>query len=201
MKYLALALLLTTATAAFAQEAKPSLVQKGKLIAEPDLKAPLPEDWAVQKGIWEVKDGEIVVSDIPEQKHGPVLWHKVSLASAVVECEFKFEGAGGFILGSDSNRHIGRLSINKKSMKLQEDSSEVKGVRPGGTTAEAALDLKVGEWYKVRYEWSGDKMAATIGDKSIEGSHPTYSQKRSRWWLASSGSKLVVRNIKVWEGK
>ena len=199
MKFLALALLLTTP--AFAQEAKPTLVQPGKLIAAPDLKGPLPEEWAVQKGTWDIKDGEVTVSDIPEQHHGPVLWHKVSLASAIVECEFKFDGAGGFILGSDSNKHIGRLSINKKGMKLQEDSSEVKGVRPGGTVAEAPLDLKTGEWYKVRYEWSGDKMAATIGDKSIEGSHPTYSQKRSRWWFASSGSKLEIRNVKVWEGK
>ena len=138
MKFLALALLLTTAV--FAQEAKPTLVQPGKLIAAPDLKGPLPEEWAVQKGTWDVKDGEVVVSDIPEQHHGPVLWHKVSLASAIVECEFKFDGAGSFILGSDSNKHIGRLSINKKGMKLQEDSSEVKGVRPGGTVAEATAN-------------------------------------------------------------
>jgi hypothetical protein len=200
MKFLALSLLLV-ASAAFAQDAKPTLVQPGKLIAEPDLKGPLPAEWAVQKGIWDIKDGELVVSDIPDQHHGPVLWHNVSLASAIVECEFKFDGAGGFILGSDSNRHIGRLSINKKGMKLQEDSSEKKGVRPGATVAETTLDLKVGQWYKVRYEWTGDKMAGTVDGKSIEGTHPTYSQRRSRWWFASSGSKLEIRNVKVWEGK
>ena len=199
MKLLALALLITSAT--FAQEAKPTLVQLGKLIAEPDLKAPLPEEWAVQKGIWDVKDGEITVTDIPDQHHGPVLWHKVSLASGIVECEFKFDGANSFILGCDGAKHIGRISIGNKSMRLHDDYSEIKVKQPGATLAEAPLDLKAGEWYKVRYEWTGDKMAATLGDKSIQGTHPTLSQKRSRWWFAAGGSKLEIRKVKVWEGK
>jgi len=199
MKILAIALLLTSA--AVAQEAKPTLVQPGKLIAEPDMKSPLPAEWAVQKGTWDVKDGEMVVAELKDQKHAAVLWHKVSLASAIVECEFKFDGAGGILLGCDGTRHIGRLSINKKLMKLQEDSSEVKGKQPGATLAQAPLDLKPGQWYKVRFEWTGDKMAATIGGNTIEGTHPTLSQKRSRWWFAVSGAKMDIRNVKVWEGK
>ncbi|MDB6117304.1 MAG: hypothetical protein JWO08_1085 [Verrucomicrobiaceae bacterium] len=200
MKHFAFALLLFT-TVSFAQETKPTLVQPGKLIAEPDLKSPLPAEWAVQKGTWDVKDGEIAVIDIPEQHHGPVLWHKVSLASGIVECEIKFDGANSFILGCDGAKHIGRLTINPKVMRLQEDSSEKKGVQPGATLSQAPVDLKRGEWYKVRYEWTGDKMAATLTGKTIEGTHPTLSQKRSRWWFATGGSKLEIRNIKVWEGK
>lgn len=200
MKLLALTLLLVS-SAAFTQDSKPALVEPGKLIAEPDLKSPLPAEWSVQKGTWEVKDGEMVAKELKEQKHAAVIWHNVPLASAVVECEFKFDGAGGFILGSDGARHIGRLSINKKGMKLQEDSSEIKGKQPGATLAQAELDLKPGEWYKVRYSWTGDKMAATLGDKTIEGTHPSLSQKRSRWWFAASGEKLIIRNVKVWEGK
>jgi len=199
MKILAIALLLTSAV--LAQEAKPTLVQPGKLIAEPDLKGPLPAEWAVQKGTWDIKDGEMVVTQLEEQKHGPVLWYKVSLASAIVECEFKFDGANSFILGCDSNHHIGRLAINKKGMRLQEDSHEGKGKPPVPALAQADLDLKPGEWYKIRYEWAGDKMAATLGEKSIQATHPALDQKRSRWWFASGGSKLVLRNIKVWEGK
>ena len=201
MKHFALAVLFAATTLVVAEEAKPTLVQPGKLIAEPDLKGPLPEEWAVQKGIWDIKDGELVVTDIPEQHHGPVLWHKVSLASGIVECEFKFDGAGAFILGCDGAKHIGRVSIVKKSFRVQEDSSEIKGKQPGATLAEAPLDLKTGEWYKLRYEWTGDKMAATLQGKTIQGSHPTLSQKRSCWWFASSGSKLEIRNVKVWEGK
>ncbi len=201
MKLLALTLLLVSSAAAFAQDSKPPLVEPGKLVAEPDLKSPLPEEWAVQKGTWEVKDGELVVTDIPEQHHGPVLWHKVSLASGIVECEFKLDGANNFILGCDGAKHIGRVTIGKKGFKVQEDSSEIKGKQPGATLAEAPLDLKQGEWYKVRYEWTGDKMAATLQGKTIQGSHPTLSQKRSRWWFAAGGPKLEIRNVKVWEGK
>ncbi|MDB6140397.1 MAG: hypothetical protein JWO94_3469 [Verrucomicrobiaceae bacterium] len=199
MKLLALALLITSAT--FAEETHPSLVQPGKLIAEPDLKSPLPADWAVQKGTWEVKDGEMTAIELKEQKHSAVIWHKVSLGSAIVECEFKFDGASGILLGCDGNKHIGRLVITKKTMKITEDSTEIKGVHSGATLGEAPLDLKVGEWYKVRYEWAGDKMAATIGDKTIEGAHPTFAQKRSHWWIAVGGEKMEIRNLKVWEGK
>ena len=44
-----IATLLLAATAAFAQELKP--------IAAPDLKSPLPAEWKIAKGTWEVRDG------------------------------------------------------------------------------------------------------------------------------------------------
>ena len=202
MKSLILLLALGLVGATLAEDAKPILVQPGKLVAQPDLKQPLGPDWKSPYGSWDVKDGELVIAEHPEDKHAAVLWHQVALQSAVIECEIQFEGGSGFLIGSDApNRHVGRLVVTVKNVKLAEDSSEIKGKQPGMTLDETVLDLKAGQWYPVRLEWAGDKMAARVAGKTIQGQHPTLSVAKARWWFAVSGAKVRVRNVKVWEGR
>ncbi len=188
-------------------EEKPPLVQPGKIVAQPDLAhalpatvpcAPFGPEWIVKHGSWQVQDGALTVSELPENKHAAVLWHLVPMQSAIVECEFQFDGAKAFIVGNDSAaKHVGRLVITAKSAKLSEDSTEIKGKQPGGTLAETALDLKPGQWVSVRLEWSGDRMAARVDGKEIQGQHPTLTTEKARWWFAVSGAKLRLRNVKV----
>lgn len=166
-------------------------------VASPDLKSPLPAEWSVRHGTWEVKDGEMQVAELPENKHAAVLWHQVPLQSGVVECEFQFDGAKTFILGCDGDRHIGRIVIVPKMLRILDDSTEVKGKTPSTKLAEAALDLKPGQWYSLRYTWSGDQMTAKLGDVSLEASNPNLGKKKARWWFAVSGASLKIRNIKV----
>ena len=202
MKPLILLLAIGLVYSTFADDAKPILVLPGKLIAQPDLQHPLGSEWKSPYGSWEVKAGELVIAEYPEDKHAAVLWHQVALQSAIIECEMQFDGGSGFLIGCDSpNRHVGRLVITAKNAKLAEDSSEIKGKQPGMTLAETDLDLKPGQWYPVRLEWTGDKMAARVAGKSIQGQHPTLSEAKSRWWFAVSGAKVRVRNVKVWKGK
>jgi len=202
MKSLLFALTLGCLTVVGAEDARPLLVHAGKTIAQPDLKQALAPEWSVQKGTWEVKDGELIATELPEEKHAAVLWHKVGLQSAIVECEFQFDGAKSFLIGCDSSgKHVGRLVITPKLAKLAEDSSEIKGKQPGQTIGQTAVDLKPGSWYKVRLEWTGDKMAALVDGKEIEGTHPTLSTAKARWWFAVSGAKARIRNVKVSEGK
>ena len=177
--------------------AKNILVPAGKVVTEPSLKEPLDDTWAVSKGTWEVKDGEMVAAEVPEQKHAAVLWHKVGLSSAVIDCDFYFDGAKVFIIGCDGTKHIGRLVMTYGSIKICEDSSEVKGVRPGATLAEAKVNLKPGEWHHAHLKWTGDQMAARVDGVEIKGNHPTLSAPKSRWWLAVGGSKAKVKNVKA----
>ncbi len=167
------------------------------IVAQPDLTSPLPAEWSVQKGTWDVKDGEMSIAELPENKHAAVLWHKVPLQSGAVECEFMFDGAKVFLLGCDGDRHVGRVVITPQSMRIMDDSTEVKGKTPGTMLAEAKLDLKPGQWYSLRYEWHGDRMAATLGDKHIEGSNSNLAKHKARWWFAVSGKTMKVRHIKV----
>ncbi len=202
MKHFFFLCLLAVSTAFAADEAKTALAQPGKLVAAPDLKEPFGSGWVVKYGTWDMKGGEVAITELPEQKHAAVLWHETGLQSAVIECEFQFEGGRAFLVGCDSpNKHVGRLVITPKAAKIAEDSSEIKGKQPGQTIAETALDLKPGQWYAARFEWKGDQMAATVDGHRIQGQHPTLSKEKTRWWLAVSGAKVRVRNLKAWEGK
>jgi len=175
--------------AAFAQDLKP--------IASPDLKAPLSADWVLRHGTWEIKDGEITAAELPEQKHAAVLWHQVALQTGAVECEFQFSGARGFLLGCDGDKHVGRIVITNKEIRLMDDSTEVKGKTPSTLLASAKLDLKANEWHKLRYEWSGERMAATLDGTSVEATNASLGLKKSRWWFAVSGASMKIREVKV----
>lgn len=202
MKTLSLFLaLVLVQMAAFADDGKSLLVQPGKCVAQPDLKQPLGTEWKAVKGTWEPKDGELVCSEVPADKHAAVLWHLVGLQSAVIECEFQFDGGRVFIIGCDSEKkHVGRVTITPKLARITEDASAVKGKTPPKTLGEAALDLKPGQWYPARLEWTGDKMAARVAGKEIRGENEKLSVPKARWWFAVSGAKVRVKNIKACEG-
>ena len=194
--------LLFAAASLFAQDAKSPLLASARVVAQPDLTHELGSDWKSPYGIWEIKNGEMIISELPENKHAAVLWHKIPLQKAIIECEFMFDGGFGFLIGCDAtNRHIGRLVITSNSAKISEDSSEVKGKQPGKTLAEVALDLKPGQYYPVRFEWAGDKMSARVAGKEILGEHPSLDVAKVQWWFAVSGAKVRVKNIKVSEGR
>ncbi|MFZ2643364.1 MAG: hypothetical protein WA117_20405 [Verrucomicrobiia bacterium] len=203
MKSLLLLLAIVLAqTAAFADDAKSLLVQPGKVVAQPDLKQPLGTEWNARHGTWDAKDGELVCAEVPADKHSAVLWHPVGLQSAVIECEFQFDGGKVFIIGCDTaKKHVGRVTITPKLARITEDASAVKGKTPPKTLAEAALDLKPGQWYPVRLEWTGDKMAARVAGKEIRGENEKLSVPKARWWFAVGGAKVRVKNIKACEGK
>ena len=199
--FLILAIVLAQ-TAAFADDAKSLLVQPGNVVAHPDLKQPLGKEWRAVKGTWESKDGELVCAELPADKHSAVLWHQEGLQSAVIECEFLFDGGKVFIIGCDSaKKHVGRVTITPKLARITEDASAVKGKTPPKTLGEAALDLKPGQWYSTRLEWTGDKMAARVAGKEIKGEHANLSAPKARWWFAVAGAKVHLKNVKACEGK
>ena len=142
MKQFLLALLVSVSSPGFAGEAADFLSQPGKLIAQPDFKTMPAAPWSIAKGKWDAADGVITPAPVKEENHVPVLWHSISPASAVIECEFKFDAAGSFIIGCDSNKHIGRVSISPKSARVTDDSTEVKGKSPATLLMEQKFDLK-----------------------------------------------------------
>jgi len=174
-----------------------ALAQDLKPITSPDLKTPLPAEWNVRHGTWDVKDGVMCVAELPENKHAAVLWHQVPLQTGAVDCEFMLDGAKTFILGCDGEKHIGRIVITPQAIRLMDDSTEVKGKVPSTLLSTAPLDLKPGQWHKLHYEWKGDRMAATLDDAKVEATNPNLGLKKSRWWFAVGGASLQIRNIAV----
>ena len=78
---------------------------------------------------------------------------------------------------------MGRIVITPKAIQVRDDSTEVKGKTPSTLLATAKLDLKQGTWHKLRYEWSGERMAAKLDDVSVEGSNANLAKNKIRWWF------------------
>ncbi len=161
------------------------------VVAAPTFAEPLAEPFVGVKGKWIPEKGVLSIMDIPEEKHIPVLHHKVGLASAVVEVEFRFDGAGSFLVGCDSDKHIGRVVINAKGLSIAEDS-----VKPSHTIATLPLTVKAGEWHQLRVEWKGDQMAARLDGQELRAQHAFLTTPKSRSWLAA-GEHVKLRNLKI----
>jgi len=186
------ALLLSFTLPAPARDEQPiTLAEVPALIIEPDLKEPLDETFRVAHGEWRPVDGEISVVNIPGENHIPVLHHLVGLESAVIELEFQFAGPGNILDGCDSDKHIGRVVINAAGMSIAEDS-----VKPSHTIATLKVEAKPEKWHRLRVEWTGDKMAASLNGKELSTQHPYLATAKKRSWLAA-GDGVKIRNLRI----
>ncbi len=186
------AALLALTSAALADDAKPLLHDHElPLLAAPEFKGPLDASFSVAKGKWTPEDGVLGVLDLPEQKHIPVLHHKAGLASATIEVEFLIEGPGSFLVGCDSDKHVGRVVVAAAGMSIAEDS-----VKPSHTIAKLPMTVKPNEWHKLRVEWKGDQMAANLDGQELRAQHAFLATPKSRSWLAA-GKSVKVRNLKI----
>ncbi|MDR3405628.1 MAG: hypothetical protein P4L99_24240 [Chthoniobacter sp.] len=177
-----------------AEDAKPLLNNPGKVISAPDLKQPLGAEWSVAKGKWEPADGILSVTDIPDQKHIPVLHLATGPTPLIWECEFKFNNGKSFLVGCDAQKHVGRVVIGPKSLKIAEDTAA-----PSKTIQETAVDLKPDAWHTLRVEYAGDQIAARLDGQDLKGQHEYLATPKVRWWFAAADS-VQIRNIKVTEG-
>ena len=185
-------LFLATTSFSFAEEAKLLLHDQAlPLLASPEFDKPLDESFKISKGSWIPKEGVLAVLDLPEEKHIPVLHHLVGLSDAVIEVEFFLDGPGSFLVGCDSNKHIGRVVINGKGMSLAEDS-----VKPSHTIATLPLVVKPGQWHRLRVEWKDDRIAANLDGHELSAQHDFLTTPKSRSWIAA-GKSVKIRNLKI----
>ncbi len=161
------------------------------LLASPDFIKPLADSFSIAKGRWTPENGVLTVLDLPEEKHIPVLHHKVGLASATIEVEFRFDGPGSFLVGCDTDKHVGRVVVNADGLSIAEDS-----VKPSHTIAKLPLQVKPGEWHHLRVEWKGEEMAATLDGHELKAQHPFLGTAKARSWLAA-GKVVEVRNLTI----
>ncbi len=179
-------------SSSFAQEATPLLHHTPlPLVAAPSFKEDLDATWSIAHGKWTPKDGILDVVELPENKHVPVLHHGVPLQSAVIECDFRFDGPGTFLVGCDGSQHIGRVLIKSDGMSLAEDS-----VKPSHTLATLKTPVSQGQWHHLRVEWQGDRMAASLNGQELRAQHPYLATAKTRSWLAV-GKAAKVRNLKI----
>lgn len=161
------------------------------VVAAPIFKEPLDAAWSVAKGTWTPENGELKAVELPAEKHVAVLHHKVGLASAVIDCEFRMDTPGVFYIGCDSTKHVGRVVIGPEFMQIAEDSAP-----KSNTLAKITPHVKVGEWHRLHVEWKGDQMAAILDGQELRAKHDYLATPKARSWIAV-GKTATVRNLTI----
>ena len=183
---------LLVAAVSFGAETKPLLNEQPlPSLAAPTCKEPLGADWQTAKGKWVPEDGILHMLDIPEEKHVPVLWHKVGLAAAVIELDFRQNAPGGFLVGCDGAKHVARVVVTPTALSIAEDSTKASH-----TIATCKVTAKQGDWHHLRVEWKGDEMAANLDGVELKAKHPYVATAKTRSWLAGTKS-ADVKNLTI----
>ncbi len=167
------------------------------VLAAPDFKTPLDSAWKIAHGRYEPKDGVLVCSELPENKHVAVLWHQIGWDTGVIECEFRFDGSRSLILGSDTAgpqgfTHVGRVVITPTQISLAEDS-----IKPSHTLAKIPATLAVGQWHTLRLEWRGDRLAVRVNALTLETQHAFFATAKARSWIAVGGQTTSIRALTI----
>jgi len=183
---------LLLASLAFGADLKPMLNdQPLPSITAPTFKEPLGAEWAQAKGKWTPDNGVLHMVEIPEDKHVPVLHHKIGLSAAVIELDFRQNAPGGFLVGCDNTKHVARVVVTPTALSIAEDS-----VAPSHTIATTKVTAKQGEWHHLRVEWKGDEMAANLDGVELKAKHPFIATEKARSWLAGTKS-ADVKNLTI----
>jgi hypothetical protein len=168
----------------------------GKLLFEDDFaRAEMAPKWKVGKGSFEIKDGVVTVSEIPEDKHGAYAYIKPNFQfkDIVVEYSAKLEGSRAcHLMINDSTYkeahagHILRATILSGKVDLADykfgamkneifdkmkdpktTDEEKKKLRESIRDKSAAfkVDADLAQWHKVRVEIVGEEMLLSIDGK------------------------------------
>jgi hypothetical protein len=168
----------------------------GKLLFEDDFaRAELAPKWKVGKGIFEIKDGAVTVSENPDDKHGAYAYVKPGFLfkDIVAEYSAKLEGSRAcHLMINDSNYkdahagHILRASLmpgkvdladykygsmkNEIFDKMKDPATtdeEKKKLRESikDKSAVFKVDADLAQWHVIRVEIVGDEMLVSIDGK------------------------------------
>ena len=164
----------------------------------------MPAGWNGKPGKWEMSDGAVKVSELPEDKHAAVRRHPLPpYHDAIFEFQFQLDGAKMIALSlNNKGGHVCRVSVNPNGTFLQVDQpnakSELKAVRLAASTAK----VEPGKWHKLVVEVRGPKMTAQIDDMApISGENPRIDVEKTDFGIPVAGVSAKVKNVKVYAVK
>ena len=221
----AFAAVMLSAQPAMAQEdASPTqMAQRGKLLVDQPLNAPLPpfdgksngfasgfKGWrwnAVPRGgKWEIADGCFTGRETPEVKHPATASYGFPFKDVVIECEVRMndvplEGRKYrylMVRTTDAKDYVCSIHLSEGGMRITKDDNDHAGPDKSVPLGQLTTPLSLDRWHRVVFEILGEEMVGSVNGKSLTGSHALIgSDKHSIMFVM--GVEGSVRNLKVWE--
>jgi hypothetical protein len=179
--------------------------ERGALIYSEDFSgSSMPAGWNGKPGKWEMADGAVKVSEVPEDKHAAVRRHPLAqYHDAMFEFQFELDGARMIALSlNNKGGHVCRAQVTPNGVILQVDqpnaNSELKALRLAASTAR----IEPGKWHKLVVEVRGPKMTAQVDDMPpVTGENPRVDVDKTDLGIPVAGVSAKVKNVRVYAVK
>lgn len=177
---------------------------------------------------WTIRDGALIGKQT-NPDHGAVIRKELTFADIDIEVDFRFSGGSRFnFVIDDKNEktvhagHICRVSISPKNLKISDDKTggmnlEVRALRRTENLSEskqqaldallkrtfksATIDLKQGQWYRLRVRIQKDLMEAHIDQKLVASLRsPGFAHTtKTKFGLTVNEATIDFDNLEVGE--
>jgi hypothetical protein len=163
------------------------------------------KDWFWGLGTWTAKGGVLRGFESGPRRHGPVKMRRFPLRDGVVECEFRLEGkatfAGVIFNGSQERGHIVHVVMGKDQLRILAHPKKSETVE----LLKQPTKLAVGEWHRVKIEFRGPQLIATVNDKTFTATDACIAEEKLTFGLGGDsggpdGEKagaLEFRKLKI----
>jgi len=169
-----------------------------KPAVEEDFSSSVDKSWRVGKGDWKIVDGAWQGAELPADKHGAVARYPLEFTDAVIEFDFRLDGAKGISLSlNDQKGHVGRLSINPAGFQVAKDDHDHDGPDQRAVLGMQAVEFKPGTWHHVRVEIAGRRMTAKIDDVEAGGEHELIAVTKANFGFTVAGQSASFKNLRV----
>lgn len=193
-----------------AAETKP-LGEVGKeRFKETFAKPELSSSWKKGPGDYSVADGVLTVREKKADMHVAALRAMVPVQDAVVQLEFKLDGARVFHVGFDPSPgelpgrtgHLVNVVISNKSIVIQKPGDKVNTQIKAKQLAKVDTAIEPGKWHTLRLAMLGTKMQAIIDDRHVvEAEDSEFKVKKPAVIFRVGGESVSIRSVQIAEAK
>ncbi len=200
---LTFALLLPGFAAAQERPVKTLMTEPGKVLHREDLSQTAGKGWTKAKGKWEVVDGGLRGAELKSDMHGAVMRLPQAFTSAVIQYDFRLEGAKQTSLSINATKgHLCRVVINAEGFQVQKDKSKTIADDKPAVLDRCKVAITPKEWHTLTVELRGKEMLATLNGKHIAfGAHDGIDAPKANIGLTVAGESVSFRNFTIWEAE
>lgn len=164
-----------------------------------------PDNWTVNCGHWEPKEGVLVCRELEKDKHAAASRWQIPHKDAVIKLRLKLDGAKGFHLGFDpapgeikKQGHLYSLVVTPTQAQIKKHKDKADEKSKDETLVTASLDAKQGEWLDVELRSEGEKVAVTIGKSAkLEASDPTFAVAKPTVVFRVMGGDVQLDDVQI----
>ena len=175
------------------------------VVLEEKFDGELSAEWFWGLGTWTAKDGVLRGFESGARRHGPVKMRKFPMRDGTVECEFRLTGkatfAGIIFNGPQERGHLVHLVMGTDALRILAHPKQGENVE----LLKQPCVLATGEWHRVKMEFSGATITATVDGTTITAKHACIAEEKMTFGLGgdsggAEGEKagaLEFRKLKI----